>query len=632
MKNTLGWPSLSLLFGISLLLILLGVFASDGFFILDEFIYFAGVQSFSDSGGFSVSNGFEQFGSEDLRLWLLVEGPSGLVPQYPIGTTLAGAALLGLFGQKSLIALNVLAGIGTLCFTYALARRMFPGRFVGDLAVLLMTFCTFWIEYVVGHWPHSVSMLTVTAAIYFFVSALDRENGEAVLAMAAAFLIGFGVLFRLEGVLVLPGIAALTVIYARSPVKVLVSGMIGLMPFAVVIAWSNFVRFGSLNPLSYGSTGGGTDLVSYLPLGAFLGLALLALVTLRAKGSVQSWSAWSISACVIVTVSVILLPQLSAMVLKVSEGVRSLLIDATRLSDPRSGVQSNPDGTLSFWGLPKKALGQSLPWLGCLALLVGLQWNRERRSFVISLTICLIWALPFLVRSWHGGLGLNMRYFLPLLPLLAGMSAFLITLWIDRFGHLLLVAGVVMGLVIAVLWQVNLTVSTAEFHQITTTRVVIFVVLVSLVSGFIPKRSTSGLALAAVGFGMGVATVLALQDLAFSQSRRANMASASETSKSIEGSVVLYGAPEAHSYALRNPKHLLALPNPISESVDFSFVAAACKDGYRVLFPSEYLVSNLDLNVFAEVIESPTNSGRAVYAEANCTLINQAGSDEIPDS
>lgn len=621
MNNTLSRLSFCILFGIGLFLILLGVLASDGLFNIDEFIYFSAAQSLRDTGSFAFSNGFEQFGSDDLRLWLLVEGPVGLVSQYPVGTTLAGASLLGVFGQKSLIALNVLAGIGTLIFTFALARRLFPGKFVGEIAVVLLTFCTFWAEYVVGHWPHSISMMTVTAAIYFFVAALDQEKGANLHALAAGAFIGFGMLFRLEGVLLLPGMVALTVLYAKSPVKVLVSGVIGLAPFAVLMTWSNLIRFGSLTPLSYGSAGGGTDLASYFPLGICVSLALLGLVGFRIKGNIRSSSILWVGAFAFALASTVLSSQLLALVIKLIEGVQSLLIDATRLSDPRSGVQSNPDGTLSFWGLPKKALGQSLPWLGCLALLVGFRWKQQQRSILILLTICVIWALPFLLRSWHGGLGLNMRYFLPLLPLLAALSAFLIAHWVERVGHFWLITGVVLGLFFSVLWHTGSFGSVAAFHQITTTKVLILIGLLSLVGGFFSHRSFSGLVLSAVGFGMGVAMLLALQDWMLSQHRRAAMASMSENTMSLEGNFVIYGPPEAHSHALQNPDHLLALPDRVSDDLDVEFIMSACAQGYRVLIPSNLLSSNKSQKLLSIETENQQINGINEFAQVNCTSI-----------
>ena len=101
--------------------------------------------------------------------------------------------------------------------------------------------------------------------------------------------------------------------------------------------------------------------------------------------------------------------------------------------NPRLHWEGVPDGTRSFWGLSKKALGQSLPWLGLLALLLRPQlWQGRSRSFTCALIFTALFMLPFLIRSWHGGMSSNMRYFLPALPVLSILAATLIHDLLDR--------------------------------------------------------------------------------------------------------------------------------------------------------------------------------------------------------
>ena len=111
-------------------IILICPFVSGGFFNIDEFVYFIGADGFYRTGGLTVENGIDGVTSDDLRILLLVAGPDGLAPQYPAGTAIAGGYLIGLFGQYALIALNVLAGIGTLFAAHALACRLFFLRLV----------------------------------------------------------------------------------------------------------------------------------------------------------------------------------------------------------------------------------------------------------------------------------------------------------------------------------------------------------------------------------------------------------------------------------------------------------------------------------------------------------------------
>lgn len=77
---------------------------SPGLYTIDEFIYYVGAYSQSESGDFAITNLGNQFKSDDLNLVLLVSGPQGYTPQYPIGTAILGAPLLALFGTHGMMA------------------------------------------------------------------------------------------------------------------------------------------------------------------------------------------------------------------------------------------------------------------------------------------------------------------------------------------------------------------------------------------------------------------------------------------------------------------------------------------------------------------------------------------------
>ncbi|KAA9010395.1 ArnT family glycosyltransferase [Histidinibacterium aquaticum] len=603
--HAFGRRGAALILGMSAALVALAAFVSPGFFNIDELVYFLSAQTLRDTGGFAVQNGYEQFGSDDLRLWFLVEGTSGLMPQYPVGTALAGAPLIGLFGPKGLIALNLAAGVGTLVAAHALARRLFGSRDVADLSVLLLAACTFWAEYVVGHWPHSVSLFSVTLALWLFLGALDRERSAWWPSVLSGLAVGAGLFFRLEGVLVLPAIAAATILYAVRPIAVLMGGALGLLPMAALLALSNQARFGGWSPLSYGSSGGGTDASSYLGLGVLLLLGLGGLVVLRLTGGGGRRVGLLAFAAAAAGVVVLLLSPASSAPRALLSGIHAILIDATAVSDPRPGMQAQADGTLLFWGFPKKALGQSLPWLGCLALLVGFDWRDKRRSVVIVLLVAVLWALPFLMRSWHGGLGSNMRYLLPTLPVLTALAAWLTLRLAERAGQGVRPAflAALAGLLLAALWPLLAPDRGAQLHQVASTYLLGVIALLSLVAGLVPRRALASAALFSVAAGMGVSTVLALQDLRASQARRGAMAAHAEAASRIAGPVVFYGAAEAYAEAIDDPDRLLAMPGRVDGAVDFDFVEAACAEGYRVLMPEAFAAQFAELDGRVALLE-----------------------------
>ena len=153
--------------------ILIGAFfVSDGLFTLDELIYLAGAQAMAD-GQIAIANGYEQYGSDALRMWLLVEGPHGLVPQYPPGPSLLGALFVETLGARGFIIANAVGVSATLFLILALGRRLYPSTSVGFVAGLLFLFGSFTLEYAYGVWPHGIALAFVTATVLLTVYALD---------------------------------------------------------------------------------------------------------------------------------------------------------------------------------------------------------------------------------------------------------------------------------------------------------------------------------------------------------------------------------------------------------------------------------------------------------------------------
>jgi hypothetical protein len=600
-------------------LIFLAVSGSAGFFNIDEVIYFMGADAFRSTGSFVVDNGQADIRADELRLWLLIDGPAGLVPQYPPGSAIAGAPLLALFGQKGLVVLNVIAAIGTLILTHSLARRLFGSSDVALLAVGILAFSTFWIEYTAAIWPHSVSIFFTTLALRVFLGAIEAESFAWRPAVLSGLAVGTGILFRLEGVLIISGFAAATVLFARRPVQVIAGGAAGILPLFGLLGWLNSQKFGTWSPLTYGMSGGGTDLSTYLGLGAIMFLAIVALLGLRVLRSRLSALGDS-TPIVPILLSIATLAAAGAAILspsvaRILDGTYSLLVDATTIRDPRAGVVAQPDGTLSFWGLPKKALGQSLPWLGCLALLIGAFPSERRRSVTIVLLVCGLWLLPFAMQSWHGGLGSNMRYFLPLLPPLCALAALLIVRLSGELpaGRGVLGFGIALGLICTAFWMLLLPERIFQMHQVISTYAFFGIVGICLVAGMVQRAAAASAALFAIGVGLGMAFVFGMSDLANGQERRAHMAQQSAAAASIEGPVVLLGPPEAFASAIGNREQVLALPDQVTHRLDASFIERVCAAGYR-------LVAAVNPGGVGQNWRSIDGAGNTSLAEYDCTV------------
>ncbi len=564
-----------------------------GHYNLDEALYTLGAQAFYESGQFAISNGHEAYQSDDLRNWLLIEGPTGLVPQYPVGIMVAAAPLFDWLGVKSLMLVNLLAGIATLFAAHLVARKLFGSELIANLTVVLLALCTFWVEFAVAIWPHSVSIFFCTLAVLMFLNALDRERAVWGPAALSGAIIGISAFFRLESVLLLPGIAACTLLYAARPLQVLIGGALGFVPVFALLGYSNVLRFGTLNPLSYGrSDGSGTDLAGYLVLGAVILVILLGLIAVRNFGKSKLQWQHALVLFVASIAAILVASQFVPMVKSLVNGVHAIILDSKVIEDPRPGATFRfPDGTLGFWGQPKKALVQSLPWLGCVVALLALPWGERRRSIAIILILFLAWSSPFLLRSWHGGPGANMRYLLPMLPLLSALMAWLICELSTRTGR---ANGP--SIFLAALFGFGLTMSFAlsrpelvfVLNQIYSSILSYIVASLTLLIFLVKTRGTAFVAVHVLAISLGFSSYLAFQDYSLAQGRRALNASWSEAAASVSGKVVFYGPPAGFYPAFGKPDQLVALPHVNYIEADMAFLEAACRDGYRILM-TEFL-------------------------------------------
>jgi len=576
-----------LLWILSAALVFIAVWVSPGFFIIDEIIYFLGIDAVARTGGFAVENGFDTFQLNDFKIWLLQPGTEGIVSQYPAGSAWAGAVLVPVLGGKALIALNVAAGIGTLFVTHALARSLFQSEKAAILAVVLLALFSFWPEYVFAHWPHSVSVFCTTLALLLFLRAMPRETGAFVPAVLSGLAIGGGMLFRLDGVLLAPSIAVITLLWAVRPVQVLAGGAVGLSPMIAVLAATNHAKFGSWNPLSYGVSGGGTDLAGHTGTGIAMLAAIAGLILLRRLPPIGPRGRRVLAVALLVGVAGVLLSPLAPYVWRLLRGVWAILFDATAINDPRPGIQRQPDGTLLYWGLPKKALFQSLPWLGVLAFLVGVSRDAPRRAVPVVLIVSIVWAMPFLALSWHGGLGSNMRYLLPVLPALAALSAWtLLRLGegLDNAPQLVRV-GIPVSLGLALLLRVAAPETLGQVHQIYSTYLFLAIFGLSLAAGLTAWPPLTKATLVMAGAGLGLGLFLSASDLAAGQIRRASNDASSRATAGISGPVIFYGPPEMYANAIGDPERLLAISFPPGGGGDFDpeLVQKACAYGYRVV-------------------------------------------------
>lgn len=585
-----------LTFGAGLILFAV-CYARLGFFIIDEAIYLFAADTFRLSGRFILFNGSDLGPSTDL-LWtnLLSQGPEGITSQYPPGTTLVWAPLLSLFGERSIIVLNTVATIGAAFATRGLALRLFGNPSVALGACLLLLFGTFTLEYAFAYWPHMVSVWTIVLAFNLFLDAMDDRRGTLLPAALSGLVLGTGMVFRLDNVLLLPVFAVLTVMFAGRPVRLIAGGALGVVPALFLLALVNYEKFGKFNPLSYGGKSGLTNIEVYLPFAAvgFVALGALTILRLRPpRGRGLITVAFGAAAALVVAMATV--PALRDFAAGYGVGSYRLMVDARNSSNTPAGIIPMSDGTTLFWGLSKKALGQSLPWLGVLLLLTApAAWRGRSRSVVIILVFVLIFSFPFAAVAWHGGMSSNMRYFLPLVPFASVLAAVLI-------GDLLagssrhrraLVLAIPAGVAAALTWTLAAPTGLAGTHQKWSLYLFAAVAALALLAAHSRRPGTSLAALIACGLGIGTAAFNGTSDTLLSQVRRDGARVLTDLSKQFAGKVLIYDL--VLRSALVDPEQVVALRSRSDAIPDEKLVRAALDNGYRVLMRDDWAAEFTD--------------------------------------
>ncbi len=589
----------------------LGAFlVSSGVFTIDELIYLISADALARNGSLIVENGFAEFGSRDLKLWFLIDGPNGLTPQYPPGQAALGLPFYAAFGAQGLVVLNGLAAAGSAVLTWALARRLYQNTTVATVAVLVLTFCTFQLDYAWSLWPHMTSAFFVLLAFYLAACALEGQAAGRVLtfAVGSGLAVGAGVLLRADAVLILPIIAACVVVGARRPFLTTLGGVLGILPGVAVGAFVNLYKFGTPNILSYGrtGTGGGTDITSHLSTLLLIGVALLVLLGLRFVTWTRPRLRLAALGLVLGAVALLAVPETRDILARLGRGFMALFVDSRTITDTRLGISRQEDGSLLFWGVAKKALFQSLPWLALLAALLLAPWRKDHvRPHLMLLCFVIVWSLPFVALAWHGGFSSSMRYFLPMLPALVILgSAALVDLAAKTRAPVKVTAlGLVAGLAASVALYDTGTLRSDGFTQQALTLYVFLAALLVIGAATLLKRVTPALnnaALLAAGLGLGTATFgSVLVDVSYSQHLRVRSAAVSTVAQTLEGPLLIHGRPSFFAFGVARPDVILAIGGRMTDAADTELFVDAIRSGYRAVAPlatAEAVASSTDLS------------------------------------
>ncbi len=406
-----------------------------GHFSVDEAVYDMMARSFSSGGSLSVWNGYEEFPSPELVLPMLRVHDGRLFSQYPHFTAILATPLYWLAGYQGLYILNAVSFIAAVGLSFLMARALFQNRGLAIDSCLVLIFCGFAWQYSQAAWPHALSMLFVTGAVYLTVTALrsPASRRSLALAMTAGLVAGFGTGVRLDVVFALPAVVLPFVFAAPWRPSHALAACIGTVPGLALLAVTNLVKFGTAMPFSYGVVGSGaaSGPLPYLPV-VLLGFAVVAAAWLARRSRGRSWLAshrWSAGLIVaLLLVALGLTPLGWHIISKFANGLYQLVVDL-RIRDPgiaEPALLRSPDGGMVYRGSLKKALLQSCPYLTVLILPLSALLRGNKDSAAVA-QLCLVPAAYIGVYSyfaWHGGQAFNLRYFLPILPFTSILTAY----------------------------------------------------------------------------------------------------------------------------------------------------------------------------------------------------------------
>lgn len=409
--------------------------AVPGPFTNDDIIYRAMIDAFARGGSLFVSNGYEEYGSPSLKLALLRTVDGQLASQYPGGWGILAAPAYLIGGMRGVLLVNALASALTLPMIWLAASALFRSRNLAARAALIYALATFAIDHAFAIWPHSASTLLVTTA--FTAAAIGwRGTGEEELKaqLVSGLAIGIAINLRVDAVLAVAGLVVWQMSVSRRPFLGLCIFALGLAPGFISAAAINYAKFGTLSPISYGSSGGKASIGKHIPsLPTIIGglLALLALARRRTRAIVRRRES-RVALLAVAVMFTLVVPSLRSLAIRILEGFWVLVIDfqAHPLGDEKTemmhggGVALMNDGTIRIYGTIKKSLLQSVPYAAVLLVLLPQVTRGPNRG---AIALCLLFMLPFLgffaINIWHGGMGSNMRYFLTILPVLSILSA-----------------------------------------------------------------------------------------------------------------------------------------------------------------------------------------------------------------
>ncbi|MEM7497328.1 MAG: hypothetical protein AAF371_04970 [Pseudomonadota bacterium] len=396
-------------------------------FIIDGYIFEAMSDAFARSGTLFLDNGVEEYANPSLAILLTRIIDGNLVPQYPGLWGIVSSPFYGLFGPRGLMLLNAFASIATMALTWRLGQVLFGDEALARNAALLFGLATFAVDYAFGLWPQAFGAMFVAAGLLTAVEATARDaQREPLRAALTGLILGAALAIRIDILFFLPAIWLWLLGAGRRPYASLALYLVGLLPGLAVASAINQLKFGVFIPITYGNEGGNTALATWMPV-LYLGLAGAVASLALGSGPVRAVlfrPAVILGAAAAGLAAALVLPPTRGIALDLATGFWTLVFDFQAIPANAHGARLEDDGVITMFGVVKKALLHSMPYLAaCLVLLPRLWRGPDQRALVFCLLVAAFCIGPYSLKTWHGGAANQMRYFLSIMPVLVLLAA-----------------------------------------------------------------------------------------------------------------------------------------------------------------------------------------------------------------
>ena len=357
-----------------------------------------------------------------------------VTPQYPSGYALIAAPFYLLFGVKGLILMNGLSTIAAGWLTWRVAFSLSGDREISNITTMLTMAVSYVMSYTFSIWPHMSAFAAVLCAIWFAIRSVEAgiARGSSLrFAIFSGLLFGVGFSLRIESLFYLAATFVwLRIFSAPSNRLTAVALLAGFAPAFGLAAWLNKLKFDVWNPMTYGPGAKLADQFDAYIVFGLVGLVLLTAIFVVDVSDKRFAHAIKIlqSRIVIFGMAVVILIAafFVPLVQTTLRGAYVLFFDIQSLSDARMVLEIARDehGYIDFYGLPKKAFVQSLPFVALAApAIIGFFQSKNVKPISLCLLIIGIPGLFFSLKSFQGGATYNMRYFLVFIPFISFLCA-----------------------------------------------------------------------------------------------------------------------------------------------------------------------------------------------------------------